>query len=213
MHTPSGKASVIRRKITVLPAPERLIVRERLERLEAELVEGHPSVSVYATAGAGKTTAVSQALARTGRPVAWLTLDDTDAAAGRLLTYLEAALGVQVPAAQGGREAGAHGRRRRHALRPADDAGRADQPPRGGDRARIGRGARPQRCDHRCRTRVPQRRGGGCAGPRRPRRHRRRPGDRPAGLCRRRTLARGTARRRGQRNIAPSGARGLAVRR
>src|SRR5262249_2316911 len=35
------------------------------------------------------------------RRVAWLTLDDTDTAAGRLLTYLEAALGAEVDAAQG----------------------------------------------------------------------------------------------------------------
>ena len=101
MRTPPGKASVIRRKITPPAAPERLIVRERLERLVVELVEHHPSLWVCATAGAGKTTAVSQALARVERPVAWLTLDDTDAAAGRLLTYLEATLGAQVPAAQG----------------------------------------------------------------------------------------------------------------
>ena len=32
---------------------------------------------------------------------AWLTLDDTDAAAGRLITYLEAALGAQVESARG----------------------------------------------------------------------------------------------------------------
>jgi DNA-binding SARP family transcriptional activator len=101
MRATASQASVIRRKITVPPAPERPIVRERLERLVAELVEGHPSLWVCATAGSGKTTAVSQALTRMQRPVAWLTLDDTDAAAGRLLTYLEATLGRQVPAAQG----------------------------------------------------------------------------------------------------------------
>ena len=38
---------------------------------------------------------------RSGAAVAWLTLDDTDTAAGRLLTYLEAALGTEVAQARG----------------------------------------------------------------------------------------------------------------
>ena len=98
MSTP---ARVIRRKITVPPLAERLVARRRIERLVAELIEEHPIVWVCATAGSGKTTAVAQALADTGRPVAWLTLDDTDTAAGRLLTYLEAALGIEVAESQG----------------------------------------------------------------------------------------------------------------
>jgi DNA-binding SARP family transcriptional activator len=97
----STQARVIRRKITVPPLPDRLVARQRIERLVAELIEEHPTVWVCATAGSGKTTAVAQALAGTGRPVAWLTLDDTDTAAGRLLTYLEAALGAEVAQAQG----------------------------------------------------------------------------------------------------------------
>jgi LuxR family transcriptional regulator, maltose regulon positive regulatory protein len=93
-------SQVIRRKIAVPPPPQRLVPRERIDRLLAELIEGHPLVWVCATAGSGKTTAVTQALPRVGREVAWLTLDDTDAAAGRLVTYLEAALATQVPAAR-----------------------------------------------------------------------------------------------------------------
>ena len=54
-----------------------------------------------ATAGSGKTTAVTQALVARRRRVAWLTLDDTDSAAGRLVTYLEAALAAQAPSARG----------------------------------------------------------------------------------------------------------------
>ncbi len=92
---------VIRRKIAIPPAPERLVVRERIDRLLCELIEAHPLVSVCATAGSGKTTAVTQALRRLEQPVAWLTLDDTDAAAGRLVTYLEATLGAQVAGARG----------------------------------------------------------------------------------------------------------------
>src|SRR6185437_6396195 len=100
-RTPDPGSPVIRRKITVPPSPERLVVRERIDRLVRDLVERHPLVWVCATAGSGKTTAVIQALPGPGRQVAWLTLDDTDAAAGRLVTYLEAALAAQVPATQG----------------------------------------------------------------------------------------------------------------
>jgi DNA-binding SARP family transcriptional activator len=94
-------AHVIRRKVAIPPPPARLVPRERIDRLLAELVEAHPLVWVCATAGSGKTTAVTQALGRVERRVAWLTLDDTDAAAGRLVTYLEAALGAEVVAARG----------------------------------------------------------------------------------------------------------------
>jgi DNA-binding SARP family transcriptional activator len=94
-------AQVIRRKIAQPPAPTRVVARERLDRLILDLLDGHPLVWVCATAGSGKTTAVSHALQHQERPVAWLTLDDTDAAAGRLVTYLEAALGDHVEAARG----------------------------------------------------------------------------------------------------------------
>jgi len=83
---------VIRRKVAVPPQPERLVGRPRIDRLLAELIESHGLVWVCATAGAGKTTAVIEALPLLDRHVAWLTLDDTDAAPGRLVTYLEAAL-------------------------------------------------------------------------------------------------------------------------
>jgi ATP/maltotriose-dependent transcriptional regulator MalT/DNA-binding SARP family transcriptional activator len=100
-RTPDPGSPVIRRKITVPPSPVRLVVRERIDRLVGDLIDGHPLVWVCATAGSGKTTAVTQALARRDRRVAWLTLDDTDAAAGRLVTYLEAALAAVVPGAAG----------------------------------------------------------------------------------------------------------------
>jgi DNA-binding SARP family transcriptional activator len=100
-RTPDPASPVIRRKITTPPSPERLVVRERIDRLVRDLVERHPLVWVCATAGSGKTTAVAQALPGLGRQAAWLTLDDTDAAAGRLVTYLEAALAAAVPATRG----------------------------------------------------------------------------------------------------------------
>jgi DNA-binding SARP family transcriptional activator len=95
------EGQVIRRKVAVPPPPQRLVPRERIDRLLADLIERHPLVWVCATAGSGKTTAVTQALERIDRGVAWLTLDSTDAAAGRLVTYLETALASQVPQAHG----------------------------------------------------------------------------------------------------------------
>jgi ATP/maltotriose-dependent transcriptional regulator MalT/DNA-binding SARP family transcriptional activator len=85
----------------VPPIAQRLVARPRLEQLIAEMVAQHRPVFVSATAGAGKTTAVAQSLGRVGLPVAWLTLDATDTAPGRLLTYLEAALAPAVPEATG----------------------------------------------------------------------------------------------------------------
>lgn len=75
------------------------MARERIDRLVLDLVAQHPLVWVCATAGSGKTTAVSHALEGQERRVAWLTLDETDSAAGRLVTYLEAALAAQADAA------------------------------------------------------------------------------------------------------------------
>ena len=98
---PGADARVIRRKVAVPPQPERLVARPRIDRLLADLIDRHRLVWVCATAGAGKTTAVSQALPLLERRVAWLTLDDTDAAAGRLVTYLEAALAAEVECRRG----------------------------------------------------------------------------------------------------------------
>ncbi len=84
--------AVIQRKLAIPEVSERALGRPRLDRLLAMLVERYPVVWVAATAGAGKTTAVVQAARAIERPVSWLTLDATDAAPGRLVTYLEAAL-------------------------------------------------------------------------------------------------------------------------
>src|SRR4051812_2167338 len=81
---------VIRGRITPPSLPSRLLSRPRLEHTVARLIDDHPVVCIYATAGSGKTTVVLQAARATGRPLAWLSTDRTDAATGRLLTYLEA---------------------------------------------------------------------------------------------------------------------------
>ncbi|RBY78772.1 transcriptional activator domain protein [Geodermatophilus sp. TF02-6] len=93
--------TVIRSKLTVPPLADRLVPRSRVADLLADLVEGHCLVWVTATAGAGKTTAVVQTVQLLARPVAWLTVDRTDTAPGRLLIYLEEAIAEHVPEARG----------------------------------------------------------------------------------------------------------------
>lgn len=92
---------IIRRKITPPPLDSTVSRRPRVETLLVRLIEQHRLVVVYASAGAGKTTAVLQAADRLDRPLAWLDLDTTDVATGRLLVYLEAALARQVPEVRG----------------------------------------------------------------------------------------------------------------
>jgi DNA-binding SARP family transcriptional activator len=92
---------VIRRKILPPALPDSVVPRRRLEILLNGLLEQHRLVCVYASAGAGKTTAILQAAGRLQRPLAWLDLDATDVATGRLLVYLEAALALHVPQVSG----------------------------------------------------------------------------------------------------------------
>jgi DNA-binding SARP family transcriptional activator len=92
---------IIRRKLEIPAWAADVVVRPRLSRRLRELLERHPVVTVFATAGAGKTTAVALAVRELDRPVAWLSLDGTECAAGRLLVYLEAAVEGAVAAAAG----------------------------------------------------------------------------------------------------------------
>jgi DNA-binding SARP family transcriptional activator len=93
--------SIIRRKLQIPAAATDIVVRARLSRRLHELLDRHTVVTVFATAGAGKTTAVAQAVREIDRPIAWLSLDGTEQAAGRLLVYLEAAIEGAVAAAAG----------------------------------------------------------------------------------------------------------------
>ncbi|PPS90819.1 BTAD domain-containing putative transcriptional regulator [Streptomyces sp. MH60] len=90
---------VIRRKLTAPEPGDDIVRRDRLTERIRSLVDRHPVVTVCATAGGGKTTAVAVALRDLGRPIAWLSLDGTEQAPGRLLVYLEAAVEGHVPAA------------------------------------------------------------------------------------------------------------------
>ena len=102
MSAPSvERPRVIRRKITVPDTPVGVVPRERLDGLLCQLVDAHRVVAVAATAGAGKSVAVAHASRRFKRPVAWLSVDATDTAPGRLVTYLEEALARQLPSVRG----------------------------------------------------------------------------------------------------------------
>ena len=102
MSAPSvERPRVIRRKIIVPDTPAGAVPRERLDGLLCQLVDAHRVVAVTATAGAGKSVAVAHASRRFNRPVAWLSVDATDAAPGRLVTYLEEALAQQLPSVRG----------------------------------------------------------------------------------------------------------------
>lgn len=78
-----------------------MVARPRVARLIADLIEANHVVLVVATPGAGKSTAVVEAAQLVPRALAWLTLDRTDSAAGRLLVYLEAAIAGAAPGAAG----------------------------------------------------------------------------------------------------------------
>jgi ATP/maltotriose-dependent transcriptional regulator MalT/DNA-binding SARP family transcriptional activator len=94
---------LVRRKLLMPLPPDHLVRRPRLDGLLRGLVDRHRVVLVCATAGAGKSTTVAQALGGSkrqsglDRPVAWLSVDGTDVSPGRLLTYLEAALTTALP--------------------------------------------------------------------------------------------------------------------
>jgi LuxR family maltose regulon positive regulatory protein len=96
-HAQGRPGSLVAGKCAPPVPPERLVGRPRLEAELAQLLRAHRLVDITATAGAGKTTMVLQGTRALGRPVAWLTLDDTDTAPGRLLTYLDAAIRRAVP--------------------------------------------------------------------------------------------------------------------
>lgn len=83
---------IIRGKLIPPPRPWPFVPRPRLARLVSDLLARHRVLLVGASAGAGKTTAIADMARSSPATTAWLTLDETDAAPGRLLTYIEAAL-------------------------------------------------------------------------------------------------------------------------
>jgi DNA-binding SARP family transcriptional activator len=90
---------IIQGKLRVPRLADQLVERPRLREKIVELASSGRVLTLYAPAGAGKTTAVAEAVLRADVSVAWLTVDATDSSSERLLTYLQAALGGQVPSA------------------------------------------------------------------------------------------------------------------
>ena len=95
-----GRA-LIRRKLIPPALGDAVLHRRRLSDLICTQLDSSRVLTVCAAAGAGKSAAVAAALNDIGRPLAWLTLDGTEAAAGRLLLYLEAAVSPHAAEAHG----------------------------------------------------------------------------------------------------------------
>jgi LuxR family maltose regulon positive regulatory protein len=68
-----------------------------IARLQEGLLRGSTLTLISAPAGFGKTTVVSEWIAASGRPVAWLSLDEADGDPPRFLAYLIAALRTVAP--------------------------------------------------------------------------------------------------------------------
>src|SRR3954463_4842920 len=92
---------LVQAKLAAPDLDERLVPRPRLDADIPPRLGRPPALVVSAVAGAGKTVAVAQALRALGRPAAWVRLDDSDGSAGRLVVYLEAAIGRHHPAVAG----------------------------------------------------------------------------------------------------------------
>jgi DNA-binding SARP family transcriptional activator len=92
---------VITAKLRPPALPHYVVERPRLEEQLAALFATQRVVTICATAGAGKTTAVLGAVRRDPRTLRWLTVDATERAPGRLLTYLEATVAAVADDADG----------------------------------------------------------------------------------------------------------------
>jgi DNA-binding SARP family transcriptional activator len=99
--TQPRERAVIQSKLKIPALPDHFVERPRLHKLLAGLIDERRVAVVSATPGAGKTTALVAATGMVKRPIAWLTVDRTDTAPGRLVTYLEAALARQLPHLEG----------------------------------------------------------------------------------------------------------------
>jgi ATP/maltotriose-dependent transcriptional regulator MalT/DNA-binding SARP family transcriptional activator len=95
-----GRA-LIRRKLLAPALGKAVVGRPRVTDLLRAALDAASVVTVCAAAGSGKSTAVAGALVGIDRPVAWVSLDGAESAAGRLLLYLEAAVSPHAPEAGG----------------------------------------------------------------------------------------------------------------
>ena len=86
-------ATILATKLFIPRPRSKIVLRPSLlERLNAGLSAGHTLTLISASAGFGKTTLVSEWIVSSGRPVAWLSLDEGDNDPLRFISYLAAAL-------------------------------------------------------------------------------------------------------------------------
>lgn len=97
----SHAPSIIQAKVKVPPISDRIVSRPRLDERLIETIQTNRVVALIAMAGSGKTTAMAAAAERFEWPVTWLSVDRTEVAPGRLVSYLEAALAQQLPNLKG----------------------------------------------------------------------------------------------------------------
>jgi LuxR family maltose regulon positive regulatory protein len=91
LYNLSMVTSILATKLYIPPTRPNIVLRSRLiERLNEGLQ--HKLTLISAPAGFGKTTLVSEWVAGSKQPVAWLSLDEGDNDPTRFLTYLVAAL-------------------------------------------------------------------------------------------------------------------------
>src|SRR4030065_1913973 len=84
-------APILATKLYIPPPRPKMVLRPRLiERLNEGLQCKLTIIS--AAAGFGKTSLVSEWIARCGRPAAWLSLDEGDSDPARFISYLVKAL-------------------------------------------------------------------------------------------------------------------------
>src|SRR4051812_45861243 len=84
-------------KLQPPPLAAVLIPRPRVQEALSAAAASHHVVLVIAGAGAGKTTAAARFIEERPGKSAWLTLDPSDTAAGRFVSYLAAAAGRVEP--------------------------------------------------------------------------------------------------------------------
>jgi LuxR family transcriptional regulator, maltose regulon positive regulatory protein len=86
-------APILATKLYIPPPRAKVVLRSRLiERLNEGLTAGRKLSLISAPAGFGKTSLVSEWVASSERPIAWLSLDEKDDDPSCFLTYLLAAL-------------------------------------------------------------------------------------------------------------------------
>ena len=84
---------ILATKLYVPPPPFKIVARPRLiDWLSHGLSAGHKLTLISAPAGFGKSTLVSEWVASSGRPPAWLSLDENDNELARFLIYVISAL-------------------------------------------------------------------------------------------------------------------------